>query len=493
MSGFEQHAFISYAHIDNQALEPGHPGWVTRFHEVLEARLAELLGGAVIWRDRKLAGNDDFGDEIEAQLRRSALLVSVLTPRYVDSQWCVRELQTFVEAADPAGPRGAGSAQRVILVRKTPLSSQAKLPPVFERMLGFAFFDKDKGQLSVYDPLLGETARQAFHHATLRLAEAMADTLRGIGAAQLSADAPPPSGQVVYLAHGGRDMESVRQQLAAELRAQGHAVLPDGALPLDEESLAAVVQPALEAATLAVHLVGSSGGPVPEGPSGLSVVELQNRWAAQASAQRRLPRLIWAPAAARPERAEHERFIQALLSQGELQQGADLLRGDLEELKTTLHQSLRPRPKAQPPAAQAGAVAVPRVHLVLTEADRRLALPVIQALRSAGAQVSLPEFAGEAAEIRQLNATRAAEADAVLIGYGSGDEAWRVHQQLELRKLGALLGRPLPAPWLLLWPPDSEDKRLQQALAEPRTLDALDGLQPQTLEPLRAFLSRETR
>ena len=78
---FEQDVFISYAHIDNQPLLEDSKGWVTRFHRILETRLAQLLGAKPkIWRDEKLQGNDKFGPEILEQFPKVALLVSVLTP-----------------------------------------------------------------------------------------------------------------------------------------------------------------------------------------------------------------------------------------------------------------------------------------------------------------------------------------------------------------------------------------------------------------------------
>jgi len=36
--------FISYAHIDDQALTEGQKGWITQFHRILEVRLGQLLG-----------------------------------------------------------------------------------------------------------------------------------------------------------------------------------------------------------------------------------------------------------------------------------------------------------------------------------------------------------------------------------------------------------------------------------------------------------------
>ena len=91
---FDQDAFISYAHLDNEPLTPGQKGWVSQFHATLQAMLSQRLGEkARIWRDDKLDGNDVFADEIVDQFAKTALLVSILSPRYVRSEWCTRELR----------------------------------------------------------------------------------------------------------------------------------------------------------------------------------------------------------------------------------------------------------------------------------------------------------------------------------------------------------------------------------------------------------------
>ena len=78
--------FISYAHIDNQPLTPELDGWITRFHASLEPLLSMRLGRKVkIWRDNKLEPAQIFEKEIVDHFRRTALLVSVPSPRYVES------------------------------------------------------------------------------------------------------------------------------------------------------------------------------------------------------------------------------------------------------------------------------------------------------------------------------------------------------------------------------------------------------------------------
>ncbi len=102
---FDQHLFISYAHIDNQPLSREQEGWVTRFHKSLKSFPSMNIGTMVkIWRDDKLQGNDVFADEIVHQFSSTALLVSVLTPRYLDSEWCTREFESSAKRLRrPAG------------------------------------------------------------------------------------------------------------------------------------------------------------------------------------------------------------------------------------------------------------------------------------------------------------------------------------------------------------------------------------------------------
>ena len=101
---FESDLFVSYAHIDDQALVEGQKGWISNLHRALEIRLAQLRGKQPkIWRDPKLTGNDVFSDKLVDRVRQVALLVSVLSPRYVNSDWCTRELRLFMDASEQAG------------------------------------------------------------------------------------------------------------------------------------------------------------------------------------------------------------------------------------------------------------------------------------------------------------------------------------------------------------------------------------------------------
>ena len=146
--GFDKDIFISYAHLDNEPLSEGQEGWVSDFHKSLEIQVGQLMGAKPrIWRDPKLQGNDFFGDEIVEQFPGVAVLVSVLSPRYVKSEWCIRELQAFWKACERTGGVRVDNKSRVFKVAKTPVPPEQH-PVELQGLLGYEFFsiDPDSGR-----------------------------------------------------------------------------------------------------------------------------------------------------------------------------------------------------------------------------------------------------------------------------------------------------------------------------------------------------------
>ena len=162
---FEQNLFISYAHIDDQPLTPGEKGWITRFHATLKKILDMRMGGeAKIWRDEKLQGNDVFSNEIVAQFNQSAALVSIVTPRYLHSEWCTREAREFCQSAERSGRLVVGNKSRVFKVIKTPVDAEEAeaLPAHMKHLLGFEFFTYEDGAPLELDPSYGPEYSQRY-------------------------------------------------------------------------------------------------------------------------------------------------------------------------------------------------------------------------------------------------------------------------------------------------------------------------------------------
>ena len=489
---FDQDAFISYAHIDNEPLTPGQQGWVTQFHATLQAMLSQRLGEkARIWRDEKLDGNDVFADEIVDQFAKTALLVSILSPRYVRSEWCTRELNEFCEAATRAGGVTIGNKSRVFKVIKTPFEMVAPLPEAVQQTLGYEFYALDQGEPQELDPAFGDQARQQFLSKLSRLAWEIAKSLQQLAQSRhvVGVDTKGPARSVVFLADCGRDLRDSREKLATELRMHGHEVLPALQLPLTEDALVPEVQAQLERCALAIHLVSASVGPVPDGPSGRSLVMLENQLAAERCRQGALRRIIWLPSGVTGERAEQQTFIDALQHDAALQYGADLLRGDLEALKNTIHLTLRQLDSAAAaPAPTPAGQSV--VHVLMSEADRTASVPLLKLLRAQGLMVTTPVFIGNAGALREANAQLLSGCDALILFYGAGDETWKFYQQRELRKQCAAGGGSRHrSEWTCLAPPSTADKQMLLQLEEPHLIDALAGWTATVLEPLLAALA----
>ena len=138
---FENDVFVSYAHIDDQALAEGQNGWISSLHSALAGPSRTAAGqrsdesGAIA----KLQGNDIFADRLVDRLPRVAVLVSVLSPRYVKSEWCQRELNEFLKAAAATGGARVADKLRVFKVVKTPIPPELQ-PQDLQTALGYEFY-----------------------------------------------------------------------------------------------------------------------------------------------------------------------------------------------------------------------------------------------------------------------------------------------------------------------------------------------------------------
>jgi hypothetical protein len=156
---FDCDAFISYSHIDNVGLIDGSKGWITNLHRALEIRVGQLLGEKPeIWRDPKLAGNDVFENTLVEQLKRVAVLITVVSPRYVKSEWTRRELIEFWKAAEAQGGVTFHDKARIFKVMKTPIPREMD-PPELQPLLGYEFFqvDPQSGRVRELDEVLEQT------------------------------------------------------------------------------------------------------------------------------------------------------------------------------------------------------------------------------------------------------------------------------------------------------------------------------------------------
>ena len=133
------------------------------------------------------------------------------------------------------------------------------------------------------------------------------------------ADAHTPPKATIYLAECSYDRKEAREILESDLRCHGYTVLPDQQLPREEADYIATVERLLARSQLAIHLVGTGYGAVPDGPGQKSVVVWQNELAVGKSKHSGLPRVIWLPEGAASGQAAQQAFIDALHQDAEVQ------------------------------------------------------------------------------------------------------------------------------------------------------------------------------
>jgi len=480
MMRFEKDLFISYAHIDNKPLTPQQQGWITRFHASLEALLSMRMGGkARIWRDDKLQGNDVFASEIVDQFAQTAVLVSVLTPRYLNSDWCNKEVAEFCKRAEESGGMVVKNKARIFKVLKAPVDTQESLPQVVRAVLGYEFFTIEDGTPLELDSAYGEKFAQDYNRKVGKLAWDVSQLLRTLetGTGDNGHDEQGPSKPTVYLAECSYDRKQAREILEGELKRHGYAVLPDQELPRDEEEYVAVVERLLKSCKLSIHLVGETYGGVPDGPSQKSEVVLQNELAAKQSKSDELKRVIWVPEGTHSKQAQQQAFIDALHQEPEAQIGADLITADIEGLKTAIHAILAKLEKPEPPlpAEQAAAADQAKlIYLICNEKDRKATVPVRKFCRGLGFEVAIPAFEGDATAVREAHQQLLTNCDAVILFYGSGDEAWKRTIDNELKKMpGHRSGKPLLASYTFLADPKTTDKEDLIEMEEPNLINGL--------------------
>ena len=214
------------------------------------------------------------------------------------------------------------------------------------------------------------------------------------------------------------------------------------------------------------------------------MIVLENELAIRYSKTAGLKRIIWLPSGTHSDSARQQQFIDSLLNDAEAQFGADLITGDLEDLKAAIHAALKKieTPELTPPAkavAETGETTetdTKLVYVLCDERDRKATIPLRKFLKNQGFESKIPVFEGDAATVRQSNQDLLSSCDAVIVFYGAGDEAWKGSVDSELRKAaGYRATRKPPVSYTYLSEPSTEDKTELVELEEPRLIDGLAG------------------
>jgi hypothetical protein len=419
-------------------------GWVDIFHEHLQNFVNVHVGRRTsVWRDRRLTGVEVFSDEIEQQLKSSAVLVSIISPGYMQSEWCNRELVGFTKAAQDRGNLLVGNLQRVVKVLRLPVE-RSVLPPLLDEVLGAQFYRVDPASSRARDLLLDPSA-DALQVFRARVDDVAQDLSRLLGAMAASGDAvaaalPPSTAETVFLAWTTGDLSEEREKLRRELEARNYRVVPSGAPPLDAARLRESVLEALRNAKVAIHLIGAHYGFVPEGDE-RSIIELQSDEAIYQASNSAAARIFWLAPSAQPQDSRLSALVDRLQQQFPQGRRVDLLANrTIESLKALVLDRLKPASKPAPAGAHTASA---WVYLMCDQLDRASVAPIRDFLFDQSLEVRLPLFEGDSEQIREEHYETLKECDGILIFWGKAKEGWLRTMLRDLNKVFGL-GRTGP-------------------------------------------------
>jgi hypothetical protein len=492
---FEQDIFISYAHDDDLPLMEGDKGWVSEFHQTLEALVRQISGDDIhIWRDPKLQGNDFFADTLEEALPRTAVLVSIVSPRYLKSEWCLRELTCFYNGAQTSGGLRVADKSRIFKVVKTHIPREQQPTPLGE-LLGYEFFriDPSSGKPVEFRKELGPEAQQNYIAKLYDTAYEITDLLGKLRAEACQEQSTPLT--TVYLAETTSDLRDERDRIKTELRQQGYTVLPDEPLPLNGSGFRDAVTAYLERSALSIHLVGARPGMVPEDER-RSAVRLQNDVAARFSAEQGLRRIIWIKSDAEANEEGRGKLIKVLEVNAEAQQGADLLKSGVEELKNVISDRLRQiqleeeQKSASNDKASNGPAADDSDHepltayLICDQCDFDATQVLTDYLYDQGFDLMFPAFEGDESEIREDHVDKLASCDASIFYCGQSTDLWLSSKLRDLRKLaGYREGKSRPVNAVCMASPEAPWKQRFRN-RDTLVINLDDNFDPQQVAPL---------
>jgi hypothetical protein len=479
---FANDLFISYAHIDNAFFPGGSKGWIDMLHERLEIRLSQLLGKRPnIWRDRKLRGYDDFEETLVIELSRSAILLAVVTPRYVDSPSCRSEIENFFRLAQERDRLQISDKRCVFKIVKTyvPLKDH---PLGLQDLLAYEFYERNEASQRVYE---FDAEMSAQGEKDKRYWSKFEDLAWDLHELISFLETPEPvvsksSGATIYLAETTSDLAEQRDKVRRELTQFGHTVLPNKALPLELGALQTTVRDYLQSSQLSVHLIGEYYGVVPEREE-RSIVRLQQDLAVERGDNADFSRVIWLPPGLQPKDEKQQKFVVDLQNSFSSHNGSELLQVKLEDLKTIIQSKLTE--KTKPVATHTNGCGPARVYLICDKQDLTAAEPLQSFLLDRGYEAILPLLDGTDAEVFDDHKENLLLCDAVLIFQGQASEGWLRMKLRELLKLPGY-GRtaPLIGKAIYIGGPGSPVKDRFKTL-EARLIRNYDNFNPALLDP----------
>jgi hypothetical protein len=235
---FEYDIFVSYTH----ARAPGVPlpplkQWTNAFIDCLKPGITSLFtefDHLRIWDDRRVDPTASLTEDIQTAVERSCLLMIVMSPRYLESSWCNKELEWF-QGQIKERRKGPG---RIFVVRAVSTNHE-RWPNYLRDLDGHAdlgfFFHRDTDEENVEPfgfPSLIER-NEDFYRALGTLRTTLVGRLRQLKSVLdrpenlPTLDTKPPTNKLPRLyVHSLPKHDLLRQSVSEKLSTVGCSIIP---------------------------------------------------------------------------------------------------------------------------------------------------------------------------------------------------------------------------------------------------------------------------
>ena len=271
--GYEYDIFVSYSHDDNHAADERQPGWITQFCKDLEAYSKKVTGtNFVVWSDHRIDRSGPFDQQLNTYVDKSAVLLVINSPSYLNSVWCKHERIRYLKRA-PTAAQDATHAPAFIVqlehVEERFAGDQFPFgrPPEFSKLTPYEFHTRPDIDSA---PMPFQRATNEYEKRLRQLVIKLAEKLQQMkelasAPAPSSPDGRTPAGEEdqvsAFIALTTDDLDDVREKVVTHLSQFGIRILPSSMRAMGSaDEIESVIWSEMTRADIFVQLLSQTRG-----------------------------------------------------------------------------------------------------------------------------------------------------------------------------------------------------------------------------------------
>jgi|JI10StandDraft_1071094.scaffolds.fasta_scaffold338158_1 hypothetical protein len=468
--GYTYDIFISYAHLDNEKMPGQMDGWIELFYKSLNLKLAQRIGKMdavkIWWDSKKLDGSKLFDNSIEDGIRNSAIMISLVSPGYLQSEYCRKEMDLFCSksTAEKTG-LSVGDNSRIIKVLLNNIP-HTQLPEQFGRATGFPFYlaedNDDFGDpLNASHPSYAEQLK-ALRDSLVKMFELFPKQPNVSEAEIINVLTDSDSKEdkfTLFFGEVSDSLRSTRKRSITELENTGYTILTG--VPPPEESTAhdKKITEVLKKADLAVHLLDQFPGRDIEGT---------DTWFPKRQAELSLElapaKMLWVPAELDLEEVEEETyksFLSKIESGNSSEKTFEYVKGNKSEISKQILDYANAIKQSRVRAESDQKISV----LLDTHfSDQQYAFSLGQAIFQNNMQPYINPQEDDPRKNMNLLADRISQVNKLVFLYGSVSREWVLERMSAALQLIVTHNFPIDDFYVYLAPPNkpNDDIKLNQ-------------------------------